>query len=69
MQVILAAALGAIFGAALVYGLMLCLALAVGDLGESAFVVTIVVVILGALGGGWGGYAVARPAGPDEPGS
>jgi len=61
MQAILAGILGAVFGAAFVYGLVLCWALAVGDLGESAFVITIVLVIVGALGGGWGGYVLGRP--------
>jgi hypothetical protein len=63
-QTLLAAILGAVFGAALLYGLTLCWAFAVNDLGESAFVVTIVAVLVGALVGGWGGYALARPTGP-----
>jgi hypothetical protein len=64
VQTLMATVLGAVFGAALLYGLTLCWALMVSDLGESALVVTIVAVILGTLGGAWGGYALARPAGP-----
>lgn len=64
VQTLLATILGAVFGAALLYGLMLCWALGVGDLGESAFVVTIAAVIVSALAGGWGGYALGRPAEP-----
>lgn len=64
IQTLLATILGAVFGAALLYGLTLCWALAVSDLGENAFVVTIVAVIVGTLAGGWGAYALARPTGP-----
>jgi hypothetical protein len=61
-QTLLGTVLGAVFGAALLYGLTLCWALMVSDLGDSALVVIIVAVVLGTLGGAWGGYALARPA-------
>jgi hypothetical protein len=64
VQTLLAALLGAVFGAALLYGLTLYWAFVVHDLGESALVVTLAGVILGALAGGWGGYALARPPRP-----
>jgi ABC-type sulfate transport system permease subunit len=66
-QTLLAAVLGAVFGAALLYGLTLCWALAVGDFGEAAFVITIAAMVVGALGGGLVGYLVARPDGPSNP--
>jgi hypothetical protein len=66
-QTLLAAVLGAVFGAAFLYGLILCWALAGGDLGETAFAITIAAVVVGALGGGLAGYLVARPDGPSNP--
>jgi hypothetical protein len=60
----LATLLGAVFGAALFYGLMLCWVFMVSDLGESALVVMIIAVALGTLGGGWAGYALARQPRP-----
>ena len=67
-QTLLAALLGAVFGAALLYGLILCWALAAGDLGEGAFAITIAAVVVGALGGGLAGFVLARPDSSDKSG-
>jgi hypothetical protein len=64
VQTLLATILGAVFGAALLYGLTLCWALAVSDFGENALVVTIAAVVVGTLAGGCAAYALARSAGP-----
>jgi hypothetical protein len=68
VQTILAVLIGIVFGATLLYGLVLCWVLAGGDLGDNSLAVTAGIVVVGAVGGGVAGYALARPSGPNRPG-
>jgi hypothetical protein len=68
VQTVLAALIGAIFGATLLYGLVLCWVLAGGDFGEHTLIVTLGIALAGALGGAVAGYVLARPSGPRRPG-